>query len=161
MPRPERVFVGLGSNLGDPAEEVRRALVALGALGPVRASSLYRSEPQDGAGPPWYVNAVAELPALLEPRALLAELQALERTAGRPARRPRNAPRTLDLDLLLYGERVLDEPGLQVPHPRYRRRRFVLVPLLELAPDLTDPVDGKPLARILADLDDPFALARI
>jgi 2-amino-4-hydroxy-6-hydroxymethyldihydropteridine diphosphokinase len=161
MRRPERVFVGLGANLGDPADEVRRALAALGALGPVRASSLYQSEPQDGAGPAWYVNAVAELPAALEPRALLAELQALERAAGRPAEHPPNAPRSLDLDLLLYGVRVIDEPGLQVPHPRYRRRRFVLVPLLELAPDLIDPVDGKPLAQVLADLDDPFALARL
>jgi 2-amino-4-hydroxy-6-hydroxymethyldihydropteridine diphosphokinase len=158
---PERTFVGLGANLGDPESQVRCAIAALGALGRVRASSLYRSEPHGGAQQPWYVNAAVELETALEPRALLRELQALERAAGRPPERPRNAPRSLDLDLLLYGKLSLDEPGLVVPHPRYRERRFVLLPLLELDPELADPVDGAPLARVLADLDDPLRISRL
>jgi 2-amino-4-hydroxy-6-hydroxymethyldihydropteridine diphosphokinase len=158
---PERAYVGLGSNLGDPVAQIRGALAALGALGKLRASALYRSEPHGDPDQPWYVNAVAELETGLGPRALLERLQALERAAGRPAARARNAPRTLDLDLLLHGDREIDEPDLRVPHPRYRERRFVLVPLLELAPDLVDPTDGAALARVLAELDDPHALSRL
>ena len=154
-------FVGIGANLGDPAGQVRAALISLAALGLIRASSLYRSEPVGDPGQPWYVNAVAELEPVLEPRALLLELQALERAAGRPAKRPKNAPRSLDLDLLLYGTREIDEPGLRVPHPRYRDRRFVLVPLLELAPDLADPSDGLPLAQALAALPPLPAVERL
>jgi 2-amino-4-hydroxy-6-hydroxymethyldihydropteridine diphosphokinase len=156
-----RAYIGLGANLGDPIGQVRGALAALGSLGKLRASSLYRSEPHGDPQQPWYVNAVAELETALGPRELLARLQELERAAGRPAARPPNAPRTLDLDLLLHGDCAIDEPGLQVPHPRYRERRFVLVPLLELAPGLADPVDGAPLARILAELDDPLGISRI
>jgi 2-amino-4-hydroxy-6-hydroxymethyldihydropteridine diphosphokinase len=159
--RPELAYVGLGANLGDPPRQVREALAALAGLGKLRASSLYRSEPLGDPRQPWYVNAVAELETGLGPRALLAELQRLEQAAGRPATRPRNAPRTLDLDLLLHGRRLVYEPGLQVPHPRYRQRRFVLAPLLELAPGLVDPGDGAPLARVLADLDDPLGLERL
>lgn len=140
---------------------MRAAIRELCALGSVRASSLYRSEPLGDPRQPWYVNAVVELSTELGARELFARLVQLERDAGRPASRSKNAPRTLDLDLLLYGNRVIDEPELQVPHPRYRERRFVLVPLLELAPELADPVDGAALARVLADLDDPLRIERI
>jgi 2-amino-4-hydroxy-6-hydroxymethyldihydropteridine diphosphokinase len=159
--RGERAFIGIGANLGDPVGQVCAALAALEACGPVRASSLYRSEPVGDPRQPWYVNAVAELVTELPPRELLRELQALEREAGRPLERPRNAPRTLDLDLLLHGSRQIDEPGLRVPHPRFRERRFVLVPLLELAPDLLDPLDGTPLVRILASLPARPAVERL
>lgn len=157
----ERAFIGIGANLGDPVAQVCEALAALQALGEVRSSSLYRTEPVGDAAQPWYVNAVAELFTALEPRPLLVELQALERRAGRPAERPRDAPRPLDLDLLLYGDRDLDEPGLRVPHPRFRERRFVLVPLLELAPDLLDPRDGTALAGALAAIPDRPAVERL
>lgn len=158
---PELAYVGVGANLGEPLRQVRAALAALGGLGKLRASSLYRSEPLGDPDQPWYVNAVAELETELGARALFERLRALERAAGRPAERPSGAPRTLDLDLLLCGARSIDEPDLRVPHPRYRERRFVLVPLLELAPDLVDPSDGVPLARVLADLDDPQGLERL
>jgi 2-amino-4-hydroxy-6-hydroxymethyldihydropteridine diphosphokinase len=161
MAARELAYIGLGANLGDPVEQIRTALGALASLGPLRASSLYRSEPLGDPGQPWYVNAVAELATQLGPRELFAHLERLERAAGRPASRPRNAPRSLDLDLLLHGARRVDEPDLRVPHPRYRQRRFVLVPLLELSPALVDPVDGAPLARVLADLDDPLLIERI
>lgn len=142
----ERVFVGLGANLGDPRQaiaEARAAIAALPGTHEVAASSLWCSAPVDASGPD-FLNAVVELRTALEPQALLDALLAIEREHGR-LRPYRNAPRTLDLDLLLYGERVLEEPGLHVPHPRLHLRAFVLDPLAELAPGLAHPVLG-PLA---------------
>jgi 2-amino-4-hydroxy-6-hydroxymethyldihydropteridine diphosphokinase len=142
-----KVFVGLGSNLGDSAMSVRSALAELGKM---RAStlfansSLYRTAPLAADAQPDYVNAVAELDTALAPAALLASLLALESQYGRVRPSP-NAPRTLDLDLLLYGDRVIDEPGLTVPHPRMHERAFVLRPLVEIAPDCVIPGHG--LAR--------------
>lgn len=139
----ERVFVGLGANLGDPHAALAQALEALAALPRTRlvaASPLYRSSPIDAQGPD-FVNAVAELDTTLTPRELLHALQAIEQGHGRQ-RTHRNAPRTLDLDLLLYGQRLVDEPGLTVPHPRLHQRAFVLVPLADLAPDLVHPQLG-------------------
>ncbi|WP_408647820.1 2-amino-4-hydroxy-6-hydroxymethyldihydropteridine diphosphokinase [Xenophilus arseniciresistens] len=128
-------FVGLGANLGDAAATVRRSLQALGRLPQtrlLRQSSLYRSAPVDAGGPD-FINAVAEVRTALAPLALLAELQRLELEEGRE--RPfRNAPRTLDLDLLLYGDSRLETPALTVPHPRMDERAFVLLPLAEIAP---------------------------
>ncbi|HMN21897.1 MAG TPA: 2-amino-4-hydroxy-6-hydroxymethyldihydropteridine diphosphokinase [Ottowia sp.] len=132
--------VGLGANLGDPVATLQRALDDLSRLPGTRlvgASRLYRSAPVDAAGPD-FVNAVAELSTELTAPALLQALQALERGAGR--QRPyRNAPRTLDLDLLLYGDGRIDSPGLRVPHPRLAQRAFVLRPLAELAPRRVTP----------------------
>ncbi|HSQ72779.1 MAG TPA: 2-amino-4-hydroxy-6-hydroxymethyldihydropteridine diphosphokinase [Rubrivivax sp.] len=140
----ERVFVGLGANLGDPRATLEHALEALADVPQTRrvaVSPLYRSGPVDATGPD-FVNAVAELRTALAPRELLQALQAIEQTHGR--QRPyRNAPRTLDLDLLLYGERIIDEPGLTVPHPRLQGRAFVLRPLADLAPDLVHPRLGR------------------
>jgi len=150
----ERVFVGLGANLGDAPAVVRAALTQLAGLPQTRlvaASSLYRSAPLDAEGPD-YVNAVAELRTGLEPLALLAQLQAEELRFGRE--RPfRHAPRTLDLDLLFFGCRRIDEPTLTVPHPRLHERGFVLVPLAELAPDWP-LADGRSVAQALAALPD-------
>lgn len=142
----ERVFVGLGANLGDARGAVEAALAALDTLPATRRvarSSLYRSAPVDAGGPD-YVNAVAELRTTLAPEALLDALQAIEQAHGR-ARPYRNAPRTLDLDLLLFGGRVIDTPRLRVPHPRLHERAFVLLPLAEIAPALVLPGRG-PLA---------------
>jgi len=154
MAGAERVFVGLGANLGDAPASVRAALAQLSRLPQTRlvaASSLYRSAPLDADGPD-YVNAVAELRTGLEPAALLAQLQAQELRFGR--QRPfRHAPRTLDLDLLLYGDRHIDEPTLTVPHPRLQQRRFVLCPLAELAPDWP-LADGRSVVQALAALHD-------
>ena len=133
----ERVFVGLGANLGDAVATVRAAFEALGHLPGTRCvarSSLYRSAPVDAQGAD-YINAVAQLQTKMLPAALLKALQAIEELFGRE--RPyRNAPRTLDLDLLLYGDRRIVTPLLTVPHPRMHERAFVLVPLAEIAPDL-------------------------
>jgi 2-amino-4-hydroxy-6-hydroxymethyldihydropteridine diphosphokinase len=133
-------YVALGANLGDALATVRQALHDLDALPKTRrtrASALYRSAPVDASGPD-YINAVAELRTRLSAHELLAQLQRLEQQAGRE--RPwRNAPRTLDLDLLLYGELRLDDPVLTLPHPRMAERAFVLRPLAEIAPSLVNP----------------------
>jgi 2-amino-4-hydroxy-6-hydroxymethyldihydropteridine diphosphokinase len=136
--RPEvTAYVALGANLGDAARTLRDALQALGGtlgLRLVKASSLYRTAPIESSGPD-YLNAVAEVATTLTAPALLHALQAIENAAGRE--RPyRNAPRTLDLDLLLYGRARIESHELTVPHPRMGARAFVLVPLAEIAPDL-------------------------
>lgn len=136
----QRAFVALGANLGDAAVTVVHALDALAALPGTRLvarSSLYRSSPVDATGPD-FVNAVAELSTDLPPQPLLAELQAIEQRFGRQ-RGARNAPRTLDLDLLLHGDSVLHTPRLTLPHPRLHLRAFVLAPLAEIAPALDLP----------------------
>ncbi|WP_284616432.1 2-amino-4-hydroxy-6-hydroxymethyldihydropteridine diphosphokinase [Aquabacterium humicola] len=130
-------YVGIGANLGDARATVRAACERLRPLGALRCSSLYRSAPVDAGGPD-FVNAVVELQPTLDPAALLAALQAIEADFGRE--RPfRHAPRTLDLDLLLYGDEVVGTPSLTLPHPRLHQRAFVLQPLLELAPALQAP----------------------
>ena len=133
-------WIGLGANLGDceaALQEAVRALAALPGTRVLRLSSLYRSAPIDAGGPDYY-NAVAEIATPLEPLALLDALQAIEHQAGRE--RPyRNAPRTLDLDLLRFGDARIDHPRLTVPHPRMHERAFVLRPLAEVAPGLVAP----------------------
>jgi 2-amino-4-hydroxy-6-hydroxymethyldihydropteridine diphosphokinase len=137
---PARAFVGLGANLGDPRAAVEEAMVAIGRLpGTTIAarSSLYRSAPIDAGGPD-YVNAVVDLRTSIEPLPLLRALLAIEKLHGRQ-RSVRNAPRTLDLDLLLWGDVVIQTPELTLPHPRLQQRAFVLKPLAEIAPGLLLP----------------------
>ena len=135
---PTMAWIGLGANLGERADTLRSALVAIAALPGTdvrRVSSLYRSAPVDAGGPD-YLNAVAEIATTLAPQALLEALQAIEHAAGRE--RPyRNAPRTLDLDILLWGDPAVDiaTATLTVPHPRMAERAFVLLPLAEIAPE--------------------------
>ena len=154
--RPESViaYVGLGANLGDAAQAVTDAIAALDGLPGTRVlhrSSLYRSAPHEATGPD-YINAVVALDTHLTAPELLAELQGLERAAGR--QRPyHHAPRTLDLDLLTFGEGRIDSPRLSVPHPRMGERAFVLVPLAEIAPGFVSEeqlarVQGQPISRI-------------
>jgi 2-amino-4-hydroxy-6-hydroxymethyldihydropteridine diphosphokinase len=132
--------IGLGANLGDAPATVRAAIAAIAALPQtalVRASRLYSSAPVDSSGPD-YVNAVVQVSTGLSAPALLAQLQNIETAAGRE--RPyRNAPRTLDLDVLLYGDAQISSPPLTVPHPRMWQRAFVLRPLAEIAPALVSP----------------------
>ena len=139
---PVRAFIGLGANLGDARAALDAAFVALVNLLDttlLAASSLYRSAPVESSGPD-YLNAVVLLETRLSPHALLAALQGIEDRHGRE--RPyRNAPRTLDLDLLLYGEQRIATPTLTVPHPRLCERAFVLLPLAEIAP--RQPIPGR------------------
>lgn len=143
MAAAARAFIGVGANLGAAQATVRAALLALQQLPRTRwvaASSLYRSAPVDASGPD-YVNAVAELRTELGPQDLLHCLQAIEQRFGR-VRGARNAPRTLDLDLLLHGELRVDTAELTLPHPRAHLRGFVLRPLAELDPQLCLPGRG-------------------
>ena len=145
-------YIGLGANLGDPAATLRAAFQALSALPDTKlraSSSFYRTAPVDAIGPD-FLNAVAWLETRLPPLALLAELQRIEAANGR-ARPYRNAPRTLDLDLLLYGDEHIDTAALTVPHPRLQERAFVVRPLADLAPGLVVPGHG-PVSALLAPL---------
>ena len=134
-PGAVEAWVGLGANLGDRLDSLRNALKAIAALPGtrvLRVSPLYRSAPVDAGGPD-YLNAVAQLETTLAPEALLMRLQEIEHACGRD--RPyRNAPRTLDLDILLFDDQEINTPTLAVPHPRMCERAFVLLPLAELAP---------------------------
>jgi 2-amino-4-hydroxy-6-hydroxymethyldihydropteridine diphosphokinase len=137
--------VALGSNLDDPRLQVERGFAALAALPQTRLlarSRLYRTPPWGMLGQPDFVNAAARLETGLAPRALLDALLAVEADAGR-VRGVRNGPRILDLDLLLYGDRIIDEPGFTVPHPRLHERAFVLLPLADIAPDAEVPGQGR------------------
>jgi len=137
MPRPQVIaYVALGANLGDARATVLAAMQAVAKLPGtrlLRASSLYRSAPYEAKGPD-FINAVIAVQTTLDGRKLLLKLQQIEIDAGR-LRSYKNAPRTLDLDILLYGDSVIATPDLQVPHPRMFERAFVLVPLAEIAPD--------------------------
>lgn len=140
-----RAYVGLGSNLDGPRERVLRALDELAQLPDtqlLRHSALYRSAPLARTEQPDFINAVAQLETGLEPRRLLDELSAIEARHGRARPFP-NAPRTLDLDLLLYGQTVLASPELTLPHPRMHERAFVLEPLAELEPSALIPGHGR------------------
>lgn len=148
----ERVYIGLGSNLAEPLAQLRGALAALAGLPQSRlltASSFYASDPLGPPDQPRYVNAVAALDTRLAPLQLLDALQAIELNQGRVRKAERWGPRTLDLDILLFGERQLDEPRLKVPHYHLHARPFVLYPLAEIAPELRLP-DGRALGELLA-----------
>jgi 2-amino-4-hydroxy-6-hydroxymethyldihydropteridine diphosphokinase len=145
-----RAYVGIGTNLGDREANMRRSLALLEELGPVRASSVRETDPVGLTDQPRFLNAVAEVDTELPPRELLERLLAIERMLGRDrAAGVRWGPRTIDLDLLLYGDETIDEPGLTVPHPRLAERRFVLEPLHELDPGLRLP-DGRAIQELLA-----------
>jgi 2-amino-4-hydroxy-6-hydroxymethyldihydropteridine diphosphokinase len=140
-----RAVIGLGANLGDPGAQLRTAIAAIGRIADTRVlavSSFYRTAPVGYLAQPEFVNAAVAVETTLAPRALLDALQAIEAAAGRE-RRFKDAPRTLDLDILLYDERVADEPGLTIPHPRLHERAFALAPLVEIAPDAVVPGHGR------------------
>lgn len=151
----QTAYIGMGGNLpssaGEPEATLAAAALRLESLGQVMARSpLYSTEPVGFAGQPRFVNAVVALETDLAPRALLAELLRIEKEFGRDrSSGVQNGPRTLDLDLLLYGERIIREPDLQVPHPRLRERAFVLVPLNEIAPEAMDPATQMTVGQYL------------
>jgi len=148
-----KVYIALGANLGEPVKTLKDAIISLSSLPQlqfVRSSSLYTSTPMGPSDQPDYVNAVVCAETKLAPLDLLDLLQAIENQFGR--QRIRHwGPRTLDLDILLYDNLTIDEPRLEVPHPGIAERDFVLVPLAELAPELTLP-DGRAIASLLANM---------
>jgi len=151
-------YIGMGGNLaswaGEPAVTLADAVLCLESLGRVtRRSSLYSTAPVGFAGQPRFVNAAVELETALEPRALLNTLMAIEHEFGRDRSAGiANGPRTLDLDLLLFGDLEINEPGLVIPHPRLSERAFVLVPLVEIAPRVLVPTRGETVEQLFSKL---------
>jgi len=155
----ETAFIGFGSNVGDRVDWCDRAVTLLGLLPHSQVlgvSPLYETEPiKDGTDPGdgWFLNGVVKLETDVTPRSLLMVLREIERSLGRDEE-DRSGPRTMDLDLLFYGSRVIEEPGLVVPHPRLHQRRFVLLPLSELDPSWIHPSVGRSIAQLLAEVKD-------
>lgn len=155
-------LISLGSNLGDPRKNLARAVGLLARSGlEVRAvSSVYRTEPVDLLDQPWFCNQAASVETWLEPERLLDVLQAIESGMGRVRNIPKG-PRVIDLDILLAGGFVISSPRLTIPHPGLTMRRFVLVPLAELAPDSVDPLSGKTVSELLRDTPDRSGVFRL
>jgi 2-amino-4-hydroxy-6-hydroxymethyldihydropteridine diphosphokinase len=150
------VFIGLGSNLGDKEGNIKQALLLLteGGAEPILLSSLYLTEPVGFSDQPWFLNLVAEVETKLSPRELLSLAGKVEKELGR-VRSIKDGPRTIDIDILLYRDQLVEEKNLIIPHPRLHLRRFVLSPLVEIAPDFVHPVLKKTVSGILNDLSDP------
>ena len=153
IPQPVPVAIALGSNLGDRHGHLRWATETLATrLANFRASHEIETEPQDVPSPqPPYLNAAVVGETTMGPAELVAWLLSLEHVRGR-SRPSLRAPRTLDLDLILYGDFILNEPGVAIPHPRFRERAFVVDPLAEIAPDWVDPVTGRTVEQIASAL---------
>ena len=149
------VYIALGSNVGDRAAMLERAIAAMNSagIGVLRQSSFYVTEPVDAPGQAWFLNAVVEAETSLLPLQLLHALLRIERELGRRRITP-HAPRTIDLDILFYGSSVIHSKELQVPHPRLSERRFVLVPLAQIAPEFRHPVLHKSVTQLLAETPD-------
>lgn len=148
----ETVYLSLGSNVGDRVAHLKAAILQLEKLGEMGAvSSFYETEPVEFTDQPWFVNAVAAVRSELAPAEFLAKMLAIEKNLGRERNLPKG-PRTIDLDILLYGRQVVKEAGLTIPHPGLHRRRFALEPLCEIAPNAFHPVFMRSLSDLLAAL---------
>lgn len=156
-----KALLSLGSNLGKSRANIRVAIEKLGVLGTVEAvSSLYETEPVGFADQPLFLNCAAMLETALPPEELLAGLKRIETELGRVPG-TLNGPRVIDIDMLLYGDAIVESGTLAVPHPRLHTRRFVLEPLAEIAPGVMHPSAGKTAAELLAVLDDTHRSARL
>jgi len=154
-----RTGIALGANLGDRLASMRQARTEIleleGIDPPLHSSSVYETDPIDcGPGTPSFFNAVIEVRCFLHPTDLLDQLQTIEAAMGRPSKRPRNAPRPIDLDILYVGNLVLHNEEIVIPHPRLTQRRFVLQPLHDIAPGLLLPGHDAPITRLLEEVDD-------
>lgn len=149
----EKVYLSLGSNLGSRLDNIQKAVEKLReceGIRVLRASKIYETEPVGNFIQPMYYNIIVEVETELSPLELLKKIQKIEDSLGRE-RKERWGPRAIDIDIILYGNLILDSKELKIPHPEYTKRRFVLVPLLDLCKDLVDPLTGRKLQDILQD----------
>jgi 2-amino-4-hydroxy-6-hydroxymethyldihydropteridine diphosphokinase len=155
------VYLALGSNLGDRRAYLVSAVDSLSRRGVqvTRSASVYSTEPHNMPGQPWFLNTVVEANTGLPPEQLLDVCLAVEEENFRK-RTGENESRTLDVDIIFYGTRILKESGLTIPHPEFRNRRFVLEPLAEIAPDFVDPVSGRTVRELFENVNDPAAVQR-
>lgn len=158
---PRRAYLSLGSNRGNREAALRRGVEALERVGirVLERSSVYETEPTDFTEQPWFLNCVVRVETALAPEDLLEACKGIEEQVGR---RPgkRFGPRVLDIDILLYEDEVVDTEDLKIPHPRMEERRFVLIPLLEIAPRVVEPRGGRPVAEMLERLDEGKQVTR-
>jgi len=161
--KDDLVFLCLGSNLGRREWQIDRAISALhgNGLKIVRCSSLYETQPVGGEGQPYFLNVVLAVKTDLEARKLLAVCKQIEQTLGRKESKLRFEPRTIDIDILLYKGLVIEEANLVIPHPRMSKRRFVLVPLVEIAPMVKDPRDKRTYREILAQVNNTRRVTKL
>ena len=148
----KKAYIGIGSNLGDTHGNCRKAIERMGRIpgcSVTGLSELYLTEPVGVEGQDWYVNGVIAISTSLSPQELIKGLYIIEADMGR-VRKERWGPRTIDLDILLFGQDIIREPNLTIPHPRMHERRFVIAPMVELAPDLVHPTLGKKMTELLA-----------
>jgi len=161
--KDDLVFLCLGSNLGRREWQIDRAISALhgNGLKIVRCSSLYETQPVGSEGQPYFLNVVLAVKTDLEARKLLAVCKQIEQTLGRKESKLRFEPRTIDIDILLYKGLVIEEANLVIPHPRMSKRRFVLVPLVEIAPMVKDPRDKRTYREILAQVNNTRRVTKL
>ena len=159
MAEDKLIYLSLGSNLGDRAANLGCAIETLSGIGArvLRRSSIYETEPVEFLAQPWFLNCVVEAETSLAPRPLLKEMQAIERKLGSGKLVPKG-PRIIDLDILFYEAQVIHEAAMEIPHPRLADRRFVLTPLVELAPEFCHPVLRKTAVELLAATQDRSAV---
>lgn len=156
MTIPETVYISVGSNLGDKVENCRRGVAEFIAASGSRIkaqSRIYRTEPVDDRDQDWFVNCVIALDAVRGPLEMLTAIHQVEHAAGRVRSGRKFGPRVLDLDIILFGKRVIDSGQLTIPHPRMHKRHFVLRPLCDIDPDIIHPVFQVPMRQLLAELD--------
>jgi 2-amino-4-hydroxy-6-hydroxymethyldihydropteridine diphosphokinase len=161
MSVPETVYLSLGSNLGDRAATLGAAVAELQSAGRVLAvSAFYETQPVDVPDQPWFLNCVAAIETAKSPRELLSLVLNIEAGMGRVRMREKG-PRIIDIDIVLFGDQVIDEPGLTIPHPALPQRRFVLEPLVEIAPEARHPVTGQGAREMLATLPEGQRVRRL